>query len=51
MSRHTFMAVYEDRSASGQMFRVKTYVQARDADAARAMLSAVKVLKFKEVKS
>jgi hypothetical protein len=49
MSRHTFMALYEDCTSSGRRYRVRTYLQAADEDSARAMLASVKILKIKNL--
>lgn len=51
MSRHTFMALYEDCTSSGRRYRVRTYVQAADEDSARAMFASVKILKLKSLAS
>lgn len=48
MSRH-FRVLYADK-AQGRTYRVRSYVVAESADAARAIFGAMKVLSVKEVK-
>lgn len=48
MSRR-FRVLYADK-AQGRTFRVRSYVSAESADAARAIFSSVKVVSVKEVK-
>lgn len=48
MSRH-FRVLYADKS-QGRSFRVRTYVYADSADAARSMFAAFTVVSVKEVK-